>query len=119
MVVYYFLTTDTLEPIYFDSKNPPFKIIMIDNNGNKWTEPNYNCCGIFGGKDIFLLIAEMNAPFICDPKFRVSREEGLRLFTERKYNNAIFPNLYRYYNDSVEWINCILYSHKDDLKYDY
>ena len=33
---------------------------MIDNNGNVWTEDNYEGYGRFGGKDYYELLAEMN-----------------------------------------------------------
>ena len=37
-----------------------FSVTMTDNNGNKWTEGNYEGYGEFGGKDFFELLAEMN-----------------------------------------------------------
>jgi hypothetical protein len=33
---------------------------MKDNKGNAWTEPNYQGYGVFGGKDFYELLAEMN-----------------------------------------------------------
>lgn len=33
---------------------------MIDNRGNVWVEENYEGYGVFGGKDFFELLAEMN-----------------------------------------------------------
>ena len=37
-----------------------FKVDMIDNKGNVWTENNYEGYGLFGGKDYYELLAEMN-----------------------------------------------------------
>jgi hypothetical protein len=37
-----------------------FKVYMIDDKGNKWEEDNYDGYGVFGGKDYFELLAEMN-----------------------------------------------------------
>jgi hypothetical protein len=36
------------------------KVCMFDNDGNKWTEHSYQGYGVFGGKDYFDLLAEMN-----------------------------------------------------------
>jgi hypothetical protein len=40
-----------------------FKVDMIDNKGNVWTENNYEGYGVFGGKDFYELLAEMNGFF--------------------------------------------------------
>jgi hypothetical protein len=37
-----------------------FKVDMIDNKGNVWTENDYEGYGVFGGKDYYELLAEMN-----------------------------------------------------------
>lgn len=37
-----------------------FRVQMIDNKGNVWTEDNYDGYGRFGGKDFYELLAEMN-----------------------------------------------------------
>lgn len=37
-----------------------FKVDMIDDKGNVWTENNYEGYGTFGGKDYYELLAEMN-----------------------------------------------------------
>jgi hypothetical protein len=42
------------------SHRKPFKVEMMDNQGNVWTETDYEGYGIFGGKDYFELLAEMN-----------------------------------------------------------
>jgi hypothetical protein len=42
------------------SNRSTFKVQMLDNNGNVWTENNYDGYGVFGGKDFYELLAEMN-----------------------------------------------------------
>jgi hypothetical protein len=55
------------------SSRSTFKVDMIDDNGNVWTEHEYDGYGVFGGKDYYELLAEMN---------------GFRLITsEEEYTN--------------------------------
>jgi hypothetical protein len=45
----------------------PQPVTMVDNRGNKWKEDRYEGYGVFGGKDFYQLLAEMNnadEPFI-------------------------------------------------------
>ena len=42
------------------SNNKTFRVQMIDNKGNVWTETQYDGYGVFGGKDYYELLAEMN-----------------------------------------------------------
>lgn len=42
------------------SNRKPFRVIMLDNKGNKWVEDNYEGYGVFGGKSYYELLAEMN-----------------------------------------------------------
>jgi hypothetical protein len=42
------------------TEREPFKVIMLDNKGNKWVEEGYDGYGVFGGKDFYELLAEMN-----------------------------------------------------------
>jgi hypothetical protein len=37
-----------------------FKVDMLDDKGNVWTETDYEGYGVFGGKDYYELLAEMN-----------------------------------------------------------
>ncbi len=37
-----------------------YKVIMTDDKGNKWVEHCYEGYGVFGGKDYYELLAEMN-----------------------------------------------------------
>ena len=42
------------------SNRKTFPVVMIDNKGNKWVEQDYEGYGVFGGKDYYELLAEMN-----------------------------------------------------------
>jgi len=42
------------------SNRKTFRVQMMDNKGNVWTEDNYEGYGRFGGKDYYELLAEMN-----------------------------------------------------------
>jgi hypothetical protein len=42
------------------SEKKTFPVTMLDDKGNTWTEPNYEGYGVFGGKDYYELLAEMN-----------------------------------------------------------
>jgi hypothetical protein len=42
------------------STRKTFTVVMIDNKGSKWVEQSYEGYGIFGGKDYYELLAEMN-----------------------------------------------------------
>lgn len=50
-------TQDTNHRIVNDE---PFKVVMSDDKGNKYMENCYEGYGVFGGKDYFVLLAEMN-----------------------------------------------------------
>ena len=54
-------TSDTNRSIASSYSNrPTFEVTLKDNNGNQWHEYNYLGYGVFGGMDIFDLIAIMN-----------------------------------------------------------
>jgi len=42
------------------STRDTFTVVMLDDKGNKWYEQNYDGYGVFGGKDYYELLAEMN-----------------------------------------------------------
>jgi hypothetical protein len=42
------------------SIRPTFTVVMLDDKGNKWYEQSYDGYGVFGGKDYYELLAEMN-----------------------------------------------------------
>ena len=66
------------------SSRKPFPVTMTDNKGNKWTENEYEGYGIFGGKDFYELLAEMNG-------LGSDREKGIDLAFSGKPH--IEPNL--------------------------
>jgi hypothetical protein len=51
------------------SNRGTFKVQMIDDKGNVWTEDDYEGYGVFGGKDFYELLAEMNGVKIDDDLF--------------------------------------------------
>lgn len=66
-----------------------FTVTMSDYKGNRYTESNYQGYGVFGGKDFYQLLAEMNG--------KQTREEGIKMaFSGEKY---LSPNL----SESSEW----------------
>ena len=52
-----FITNDSKRSVIVEQK---VNIYLIDNKGNVYTEEQYDGYGVFGGKDIFILFAEMN-----------------------------------------------------------
>jgi len=84
--------TDRSIPNMYSDK-PTFAVYMFDNNGNVWREDNYEGYGVFGGKDFYELLAEMNG--------LKTRLEGIDLsFSDEPF---ISPNLYEYPNR--KWVN--------------
>ena len=79
-----FMTNDTdtsISNMY--STRETFTVYMMDNKGNVYQENNYEGYGIFGGKDYYELLAEMNG--------LKTRSEGIDLaFSGQKY---LCPNL--------------------------
>tara|TARA_R110002153_G_scaffold36023_2_gene106797 strand:+ start:7508 stop:7846 length:339 start_codon:yes stop_codon:yes gene_type:complete len=62
-----------------------FTVYMLDNQGNAWQEDDYDGYGVFGGKDYYELLAEMN-------DLDSDRANGISLaFNEAK--PVLFPNL--------------------------
>ncbi len=54
-------TMDTDKSISNDySSRGTFRVQMMDDKGNVWTEDNYEGYGVFGGKDYYELLAGMN-----------------------------------------------------------
>ena len=51
--------TDRSIPSQYSNRKT-FRVQMLDNKGNVWTEDNYEGYGVFGGKDYYELLAEMN-----------------------------------------------------------
>lgn len=92
-----FITQDTNNsiPNYY-SKRSVFTVYMLDNKGNFWKETCYEGYGIFGGKDYYELLAEMNG--------KTTRDEGIEIYFNQDETKAIFPNLIK--NDlNWQWKN--------------
>ena len=53
-------TNDTQKPIMNHWSGKNFPVYMIDDKGNSWYEKEYEGYGVFGGKDYYELLAEMN-----------------------------------------------------------
>jgi hypothetical protein len=53
------MDTDTSIPSQYSNRKT-FRVQMLDNKGNVWTEDSYEGYGNFGGKDFYELLAEMN-----------------------------------------------------------
>jgi len=87
--------TDVSIPSVYSSRLPLAKVTMTDNKGNKWTETNYEGYGIFGGKDYYELLAEMNG--------KKTREEGISLNFSRKNEVCLYPNLNE--DPDIPWKN--------------
>ena len=67
-------TMDTDKSIANEHSNrKTFRVQMMDNKGNVWTEDNYDGYGRFGGKDFYELLAEMNG-FVSE-KYEKGTEE--------------------------------------------
>lgn len=94
MGMFSWITQDTKRSICTQcSSRDTFKVYMLDNKGNKWTEESYEGYGVFGGKDYFELLAEMNG--------LITREEGIKL--QYSDNTFISPNLVE--SDVHKWTN--------------
>ncbi len=91
------IAQDTRKPIYMTGYQKAgyeqLTYYMWDNKGNCWKEPDYEGYGMFGGKDYYILLAEMNKTYGKDVTEDEKREHGISI--EFGSNNAdiIFPNL--------------------------
>jgi len=72
---------------------------MWDNTGRRWRETSYQGYGVFGGKDYYVLLAEMNYDY--DPKYTEDdkRDDGIGLEFREDKTGILFPNL----TDCKEW----------------
>ena len=77
------------------------KAYLHDNKGNQWEELDYEGYGVFGGKDYYVLLAEMNNAEGLTGNVDTDRGIGIDLAFGK--NAIIYPNLTR--NKEWEWIN--------------
>jgi hypothetical protein len=71
---------------------------MWDNTGRRWREDGYEGYGVFGGKDYFVLLAEMNKNYPEGATNEEKRRDGLKL-DEGCHPDILYPNL----TDCAEW----------------
>lgn len=78
----------------------PFTVVMMDDKGNKWFEQDYEGYGVFGGKDYYELLAEMNGMASLetgDSYTEDMRTKGIELAFKNSPNGnnpeVKFPNL--------------------------
>jgi hypothetical protein len=82
-----FKTQDTNKSIAnYHSRRKTFKVYMLDDKGNVWEEDCYGGYGMFGGKDYYELVAEMNG-------LGSNRDKGINLFYHEEKQKYKFPNL--------------------------
>ena len=103
------ITQDTHESIresFGCSSKRKLRAYLHDNKGNVWSEESYEGYGEFGGKDFYVLLAEMNGHKAADLESQVDthqqmREIGIDLyFGDEPY---VSPNLTR--NEHWTWKN--------------
>jgi hypothetical protein len=94
------LDTDRSIPnAYSDRKT--FTVYLKDHEGNVWQEDNYEGYGVFGGKDYYVLLAEMCGHRGEEEKLR---NIGITIYFEiEKLPGLIFPNLVE--DPDWEWVN--------------
>ena len=92
------IAQDTNRSISSENHRP---VTMTDHKGNKWTELEYEGYGVFGGKDFFQLLAEMNEMEGLTGNVNHDRNLGIDLYFSKKA--FISPNLNN--NPNIEWSN--------------
>lgn len=94
------ITQDTKRSILNTHTDLEFPVQMTDNKGNRWIESNYNGYGIFGGKDYYQLLAEMNNCKELTGDVDKDRSIGINLyFNTENEQNVLFPNL----TEDMQW----------------
>jgi hypothetical protein len=91
------IAQDTNIPIYMNGYQKPGyaqrTYYMWDNKGNCWKEPCYEGYGEFGGKDYYVLLAEMNNLYADDVSYDNKRNEGIAIEFVSNHDGILFPNL--------------------------
>tara|TARA_R100000773_G_C4219270_1_gene117826 strand:+ start:638 stop:985 length:348 start_codon:yes stop_codon:yes gene_type:complete len=93
-------TNDTRKVIWnrFAKGRKVQTVYLIDNKGNKYKEDNYEGYGVFGGKDFFVVVAEMNG---IESNENSARSLGIKLVHSNK--PYLSPNLVT--NPETPWKN--------------
>lgn len=100
------ITQDTKEAIresYGCNNTDLTTAYMHDNKGNVWEETSYEGYGVFGGKDYYQLLAEMN--HVDGLTGDVDNDRGLGIDLAYSEKPIISPNLTRKRN--WIWVNNI------------
>jgi len=79
---------------YYSTK-PVFPVFMIDNKAEIWKEYSFEGYGVFGGKDYYELMTEING--------LTSRDEAINLYYNSK-KTTLFPNLVKH-QKQWQWKN--------------
>jgi hypothetical protein len=78
-------------PEYFTGATTHY---MWDNKGNVWVEEAYEGYGMFGGKDYYVLLAEMNKTYSSEIDDETKRIDGIAIeFSRSQTHQFLFPNL--------------------------
>jgi hypothetical protein len=91
------IAQDTNEPIYMSGyQKPGYEqrvYYMWDNKGNFWKEREYEGYGVFGGKDYYILLAEMNKVYEANETDETKRMDGIDMEFRSNRAGIVFPNL--------------------------
>ena len=91
------IAQDTNIPIYITGYQKPGydqrTYYMWDNKGNSWKEPDYEGYGMFGEKDYYILLAEMNRVYGKDTTDEQKRNDGIQIEFSENRDGILFPNL--------------------------
>ena len=79
----------------------PRTVYMRDQKGNVWTEHEYDGYGVFGGKDFYQLLAEMNEVEGLTGDVNNDRQLGIDLAFSKEAH--ISPTLSEHYHS--DWVN--------------
>lgn len=95
-------TQDTDRQIGSQPENT-IKVTMFDDKGNSWEERNYEGYGVFGGKDYYELVAEMNGWNEDNYKendevmAQELRDVGIHIYFDEENKGYKFPGLRQVY----------------------
>lgn len=111
---------------YGTRKYPSRTAYMWDNTGRRWKQHQYEGYGVFGGKDYFVLLAEMNREYAIEVGDDEKREDGIAIEYGNKIN-IFYPNItdckeWTWRNEQPNHCNCQGFSnhdcHYDDMSSD-
>lgn len=89
-------TEKSIPSVY--STRRPFRVCMTDDKGNRWIEENYEGYGVFGDKDYYELLSEMNG----GPS---DRKEGIRMAFDDGHGDGYNPNVkHPNLTESTDWV---------------